>query len=80
MLPVTSASSVAVAPYLEYVNYANPAGGPRIPIVNYVYNQAALDFYKAQIDLTPGLPSASQVRRAPPTAVEVMRLFASGPP
>jgi len=46
--------SVAVAPYLEYVNYANPAGGPRIPIVNYVYNQAALDFYKAQIDLTPG--------------------------
>lgn len=46
--------SVAVAPYLEYVNYANPAGGPRIPIVNYVYNQAALDFYKTQIDLTPG--------------------------
>jgi aminopeptidase N len=46
--------SVAVAPYLEYVNYANPAGGPRIPIVNYVYNQAALDYYKTQIDLTPG--------------------------
>ncbi len=46
--------SVAVAPYIEYVNYANPAGGPRIPVVNYVYNQAALDFYKAQIDLTPG--------------------------
>jgi aminopeptidase N len=45
--------SVAVAPYLEYVNYANPAGGPRIPVVNYVYNQASLDFYKTQIDLTP---------------------------
>jgi aminopeptidase N len=46
--------SVAVAPYVEYVNYANPAGGPLIPVVNYVYNQAALDFYKTQIDLTPG--------------------------
>ena len=46
--------SVAVAPYIEYVNYANPAGGPRIPVVNYVYNQAALDFYKTQIDLIPG--------------------------
>jgi len=46
--------SVAVAPYVEYVNYANPAGGPRIPIVNYVYNQAALDFYRTEIDRTPG--------------------------
>jgi hypothetical protein len=46
--------SVAVAPYVEYVNYASPAGGPRIPVVNYLYNQAALAFYKAQIDLTPG--------------------------
>ncbi|WP_426059336.1 M1 family metallopeptidase [Hymenobacter sp. B1770] len=46
--------SVAVAPYQEYVNYANPAGGPRIPIVNYVYNQAYLDYWKTRIDLTPG--------------------------
>ncbi|WP_310396037.1 M1 family aminopeptidase [Hymenobacter sp.] len=46
--------SVAVAPYVEYVNYANPAGGPRVPIVNYVYNQAALDFYRVEIDRTPG--------------------------
>ena len=46
--------SVAVAPYLEYVNYANPAGGPRVPIVNYVYNQAALNDYRTEIDRTPG--------------------------
>ncbi|GGF09822.1 peptidase M1 [Hymenobacter cavernae] len=46
--------SVAVGPYVEYVNYANPAGGPRIPIVNYVYNAAALDSYKVEIDRTPG--------------------------
>ncbi|OGX87609.1 hypothetical protein BEN47_00060 [Hymenobacter lapidarius] len=46
--------SVAVAPYVEYVNYANPVGGPRIAIVNYVYNQSYLDFWKSRIDLTPG--------------------------
>ncbi|GAA3961343.1 M1 family aminopeptidase [Hymenobacter antarcticus] len=46
--------SVAVAPYLEYVNYANPVGGPRVPIVNYVYNQATLNYYQAEIDRTPG--------------------------
>ena len=46
--------SVAVAPYLEYVNYASPAVGPRVPIVNYVYDQAALNFYRAEIDRTPG--------------------------
>ncbi|AII54025.1 M1 family aminopeptidase [Hymenobacter sp. APR13] len=46
--------SVAVAPYIEYVNYANPVGGPRIPIVNYVYNQAALNVFRAEIDRTPG--------------------------
>lgn len=46
--------SVAVGPYLEYVNYANPAEGPRIPIVNYVYNQAALNTFRAEIDRTPG--------------------------
>ncbi len=46
--------SVAVAPYIEYVNYANPVGGPRIPIVNYVYNQASLDYYKTEFDRIPG--------------------------
>ena len=46
--------SVAVAPYLEQVSYANPAGGPRIPIVDYVYNQLALDFYRTEIDRTAG--------------------------
>jgi aminopeptidase N len=46
--------SVAVAPYVEYVNYANPVGGPRIPIVNYVYNQESLTHYQADIDRTPG--------------------------
>ena len=46
--------SVAVAPYTEYVNYANPVGGPRVPIVNYVYNPATLAFYQAEIDRTPG--------------------------
>ncbi|WP_046242371.1 M1 family aminopeptidase [Hymenobacter terrenus] len=46
--------SVSVAPYVEYVNYANPAGGPQIPIVNYVYNQDYLNYWQSQIDLTPG--------------------------
>ena len=46
--------SVSVAPYVEYVNYANPVGGPRIPIVNYVYNQAYLNYWQGRIDLTPG--------------------------
>ena len=46
--------SVAVAPYQEYVNYAHPAGGPTVPIVNYVYNQTALDVYQIEIDRTPG--------------------------
>ncbi|TGE24525.1 T9SS type A sorting domain-containing protein [Hymenobacter aquaticus] len=46
--------SVAVAPYVEYVNYANPAGGPQIPIVNYLYNTAALNDYRTEIDRTPG--------------------------
>jgi len=45
--------SVAVAPYTEYVNYAHPAGGPTVPIVNYVYNTAALNFYQTEIDRTP---------------------------
>ncbi|WP_460585283.1 M1 family aminopeptidase [Hymenobacter arcticus] len=46
--------SVAVAPYVEYVRYANPVGGPRIPIVNYVYDQASLTRYQADIDRTAG--------------------------
>ncbi len=46
--------SVSIAPYLEYVNYANPVGGPRVPIVNYVYDQATLNYYKGEIDRTPG--------------------------
>ena len=46
--------SVAVAPYLEQVSYANPAGGPRIPIVDYVYNQPALDFYQSEMNRTAG--------------------------
>ncbi len=46
--------SVAVAPYIEYVTYANPVGGPRIPVVNYIYNQAVLDYYQPEIDRTPG--------------------------
>ncbi|WP_165370455.1 M1 family aminopeptidase [Hymenobacter persicinus] len=46
--------SVAVAPYIEYVNYAHPAGGPTIPIVNYLYNAAAKTDYQFEIDRTPG--------------------------
>jgi len=46
--------SVAVAPYTEYVNYAHPVGGPTVPIVNYVYNQATLNYYQGEIDRTPG--------------------------
>ena len=46
--------SVSVAPYTEYVNYAHPAGGPTVPIVNYVYNQSALSYYQTEIDRTPG--------------------------
>ena len=46
--------SVAVAPYIEYVNYAQPTGGPRIPIVNYVYNQGTLNYFQAELDRTPG--------------------------
>ncbi|WP_046244821.1 M1 family aminopeptidase [Hymenobacter terrenus] len=45
--------SVAVAPYVEYVNYASPTGGPRIPTLNYLYNQAAIDQAQPQLDLVP---------------------------
>ena len=46
--------SVAVAPYVEYRGTANPVGGPAVPILNYVYDQSALAYYKAQFDLIPG--------------------------
>ena len=46
--------SVSIAPYIAYINYAHPAGGPTVPIVNYVYNQAILDYFQAEIDRTPG--------------------------
>ncbi len=46
--------SVAIAPYVEYVNYAHPAGGPTVPIVNYVYDQTTLNYYQTEIDRTPG--------------------------
>ncbi|MBD2769195.1 T9SS type A sorting domain-containing protein [Hymenobacter sp. BT664] len=47
--------SVAVAPYVEYTNYAHPAGSPAIPIVNYLYNQAAIDQARPQLDLVPAM-------------------------
>ena len=46
--------SVSVAPYVEYVTTARPVGGPPIPIVNYVYNQAYLSFWQVNIDRTAG--------------------------
>ena len=46
--------SVAVAPYVEHVTYAQPAGGPRLPIISYVYDPATLAFYQADIDRTAG--------------------------
>jgi hypothetical protein len=45
--------SVSVAPYVEYVNYAHPTGGPTVPIVNYLYNQDALTYYQSEVDRTP---------------------------
>jgi aminopeptidase N len=46
--------SVAVAPYLETVSYAHPAGGPAVPIVDYVYDQNTLSFYQTEISRTAG--------------------------
>ena len=46
--------SAAVAPYVEYVNYAHPAGGPTVPIINYVYDQPTLSYYQTEMDRTPG--------------------------
>jgi hypothetical protein len=47
--------SVAVAPYVAYTTTASPAGGPRVPIVNYVYDQPSLTRYQPDIDRTAGL-------------------------
>ena len=46
--------SVAVAPYLESVSYAHPTGGPAVPIVDYMYDQNALNFYQTEIGRTAG--------------------------
>ncbi|WP_223649594.1 M1 family aminopeptidase [Hymenobacter psoromatis] len=46
--------SVAVAPYVEYLTYAQPAGGPRVPIVSYVYDPESLAYYQTDIDRTAG--------------------------
>jgi aminopeptidase N len=46
--------SVAVAPYLETLNYAHPAGGPPVPIVDYVYDQNTLNYYQNEINRTAG--------------------------
>ncbi|MVN75589.1 T9SS type A sorting domain-containing protein [Hymenobacter sp. HMF4947] len=46
--------SVAVAPYVAYAGAANPAGGPRVPILNYAYDQRTLDYYKTEFDRIPG--------------------------
>ncbi|UOQ95878.1 M1 family metallopeptidase [Hymenobacter sp. 5317J-9] len=46
--------SVSVAPYVEYVTTAHPAGGPAIPIINYVYNQSYLNFWQSDINRTAG--------------------------
>ena len=46
--------SVAVAPYVEHLSYARPAGGPVVPIVDYVYNQQTLNYYQAEINRTAG--------------------------
>ncbi|MBF9220510.1 M1 family aminopeptidase [Hymenobacter ruricola] len=46
--------SVTVAPFVEYVTTAHPAGGPAVPIVNYVYNQSYLNYWQSDINLTAG--------------------------
>ena len=46
--------SVAVAPYLETVSYANLTGGPVVPIIDYVYNQNTLNYFRGEINRTAG--------------------------
>jgi len=46
--------SVAVAPYVQSVRYAQPAGGPSIPVLDYVYDAAYQATFESQLALTPG--------------------------
>ncbi|MBF9140621.1 M1 family metallopeptidase [Hymenobacter properus] len=46
--------SVSVAPYVEYVTTAHPAGGPAVPIVSYLYNQNYLNYWQSDINQTAG--------------------------
>ncbi|MGI4759426.1 MAG: M1 family aminopeptidase [Janthinobacterium lividum] len=45
--------SVAVAPYVEYPTLANLPGAPAMPVVSYLYDQAALAESKSALDLLP---------------------------
>ncbi len=47
--------SVAVAPYVEYSTTASLPDGSRVPVVNYVYDQASLAYYQGGIDQTARL-------------------------
>lgn len=44
--------SVAVAPYVEYTTAASLPDGSRVPVVNYIYDQASLAYHQAGIDQT----------------------------
>ncbi|GAA4433884.1 M1 family aminopeptidase [Pontibacter saemangeumensis] len=45
--------SVAVSDYEEYLLYANPAGAAApVPVLNYVYKDGALAYYRPEIDRT----------------------------
>ncbi|MFD2720239.1 M1 family aminopeptidase [Hymenobacter monticola] len=44
--------SVSVAPYVEYMTTARPAGGSAVPIVSYVYNQNYLNYWMPYISNT----------------------------
>ncbi|MDO7888021.1 M1 family aminopeptidase [Hymenobacter cheonanensis] len=45
--------SVAVAPYVEYTTQANLPGAPAMPVVGYLYDQAALDANKYALSFLP---------------------------
>ena len=45
--------SVAVAPYVEYVNYATLPGGHPMPVVTYLYDQPTLAANKYSLDILP---------------------------
>ncbi len=44
--------SVAIAPYVEYTTAASLPDGSRVPVVNYIYDQASLAYHQAGIDQT----------------------------